>query len=132
MDLISSAWKHVLRTETSQKFLLKNFYYNNKGTKKVKDFQKLSNKEIYFILRSNSTKQNKPQSWNLGQNLYDWFQKWTDGYIFSNPTIHRIGNSANILCFRCKELLNFMCHLVSLLLQNWVQSNPLRRSGTPF
>ena len=62
MDLISSAWKHVLRTETSQKFLLKNFYYNNKGTKKVKDFQKLSNKEIYFILRSNSTKQNKPQS----------------------------------------------------------------------
>ena len=70
MDLISSAWKHVLRTETSQKFLLKNFYYNNKGTKKVKDFQKLSNKEIYFILRSNSTKQNKPQSWNLGQNLY--------------------------------------------------------------
>ena len=62
MDLISSAWKHVLRTETSQKFLLKNFYYNNKGTKKVKDFQKLSNKEIYFILRSNNTKQNKPQS----------------------------------------------------------------------
>ena len=62
MDLISSAWKHVLRTETSQKFLLKNFYYNNKGTKKVKEFQKLSNKEIYFILRSNSTKQNKPQS----------------------------------------------------------------------
>ena len=62
MDLISSAWKHVLRTETSQKFLLKNFYYNNKGTKKVKDFQKLSNKEIYFILRSNGTKQNKPQS----------------------------------------------------------------------
>ena len=62
MDLISSAWKHVLRTETLQKFLLKNFYYNNKGTKKVKDFQKLSNKEIYFILRSNSTKQNKPQS----------------------------------------------------------------------
>ena len=50
MDLISSAWKHVLRTETSQKFLLKNIYYNNKGTKKVKDFQKLSNKEIYFIL----------------------------------------------------------------------------------
>ena len=62
MDLISSAWKHVLRTETSQKFLLKNFYYNNKGTKKVKDFQKLSNKEIYFILRTNSTKQKKPQS----------------------------------------------------------------------
>ena len=47
MDLISSAWKHVLRTETSQKFLLKNFCYNNKGTKKVKVFRKLSNKEIY-------------------------------------------------------------------------------------
>ena len=62
MDLITSDWKHVLRTETSKQFFLKTFYYNNKGTKKVKDFQKLSNKEIYFILRSNSTKQNKPQS----------------------------------------------------------------------
>ena len=27
-----------------------------KGTRKVKDFQKLSNKEIYFTLQLNSTK----------------------------------------------------------------------------
>ena len=49
-------WKHLLRTETSQKSL----YYNNKGTNKVKYIQKLSNKEIYFIFQSNSTKYNKP------------------------------------------------------------------------
>ena len=36
------------------------FYYNNKVTRKVKDFQKLSNKEIYFSLKSYSTKYNKP------------------------------------------------------------------------
>ena len=32
-------WKHVLRTETSQKSFLKTFCYNNKVTRKVKDFQ---------------------------------------------------------------------------------------------
>ena len=30
--------------------------YPYKGTRKVKDFQKLPNKEIYFTLQSNSTK----------------------------------------------------------------------------
>ena len=30
--------------------------YPYKGTRKVKDFHKLSNKETYFILQSNSTK----------------------------------------------------------------------------
>ena len=59
MDLILNDWKHLLRTETSQKSLLKIFYYNNKVTMKVKDFQKLSNKEIYFTFQSNSTKYNK-------------------------------------------------------------------------
>ena len=52
-------WKPLLRTGTSEKSLLKAFYYNNKDTKNVKDFQKLSNKEIYFILQFNSTKYNK-------------------------------------------------------------------------
>ena len=31
-------------------------WYPYKDTKKVKDFQKLSKKEIYFTLQSNSTK----------------------------------------------------------------------------
>ena len=44
MDLIPNDWKHLLVTETSEKSLLKTFYYNNKGTRTVKDFQKLSNK----------------------------------------------------------------------------------------
>ena len=60
MGSIPNDWKHLLRTETSQKSQLKIFYYNNKVTRKVKDFQKLSNKEIYFNLSSNSTKYNKP------------------------------------------------------------------------
>ena len=44
MDLIPNSWKHLLRAEGSQKSLLKIFCYNNKCTKKVKDFQKLSNR----------------------------------------------------------------------------------------
>ena len=39
-------WKQFLRTEISQKSLLKSFYYNNKSIMKVKDFQRLSNKKI--------------------------------------------------------------------------------------
>ena len=60
MDVILNNCKHLLRTETSQKSLLKTFYYNNNGTRKLKDFQKLSNKEIYLTLHSSSTKHNKP------------------------------------------------------------------------
>ena len=56
MDLISNDWKHLRRTETSQKSFLKTFYYNNKSSKKVKDFQKLSNKTIYLTRQSISTK----------------------------------------------------------------------------
>ena len=40
----------LFRTETSQKSLLIIFYYNNKVTRKVEDFQKLSNEEIYQSL----------------------------------------------------------------------------------
>ena len=43
----------------------------------------------------------------------DWFKKCSDGYIFSNPTIQRIGEAPNILCPRCRKL--FKCNLVSLL-----------------
>ena len=56
MGLISNDWKHLLRTEASQKSILKIFCYNSKVTRKVKDFQKLSNKEIYFNLQSKSAK----------------------------------------------------------------------------
>ena len=95
MGSITNDWKHLLRTETSQKSLLNIFYYNNKVTRKVKDFQKLSNKEIYFILQSNSTKYNKPFefiSWPnfleeyhilspdiWGKTFTDWFKKCSDG-----------------------------------------------------
>ena len=60
MGLIPNDWKHLPRIVTSQKSLLKIFDYSNKVTRKVKDFQKLSNKEIYLSLQSNSAKYNKP------------------------------------------------------------------------
>ena len=53
MDLIPNDWKALLRTEISQKFLLKVFYYKNI------DFQELSDKEICFILLFSSSKYNK-------------------------------------------------------------------------
>ena len=37
----------------------KTFYWSNKDTRKVKDFQKLSNKETYYTPHFNSTKCNK-------------------------------------------------------------------------
>ena len=113
MGLIPSDWKHLLRTETSQKSYLKTFYYNIKDRRKVKDFQKLSNNEIYFTLQCNSTKYNKPFkfiSWPnfleghhilsheiLGKAFTDCFKSCYDGYIFSNPAINRMGNAPNIL-----------------------------------
>ena len=45
MDLIPNDWKHLLRTETSQKKPLFKALYPYKDTMKVKDFQKLSNKK---------------------------------------------------------------------------------------
>ena len=54
MGLIPNNWKHLLRTETSQKSLLKIFYYNNK------DLQKLFNKKFFLSLQSYIAKYNKP------------------------------------------------------------------------
>ena len=84
-----------LRAKISQKSLLKIFCYNNKITTKVKDFQKLSNKEIYFNLQSNSARYNKPfkliwwSNFLEGQHILisnvcvktfsDWFKKCCDG-----------------------------------------------------
>ena len=44
---------------TFQKSLLKIFCYNDKVTRKVKDFKKLSSKDINWSLQSNSAKYNK-------------------------------------------------------------------------
>ena len=71
MNLIPNDWKQLLRTETSQKSLLKTFYYKNKGTNKVKDFQKLFDKEIYFIFQYRSTKYNKPFKFISWPNLLE-------------------------------------------------------------
>ena len=42
MGLILNGSKHLLRTGTFQKSLLKILYYNNKFTTKVKDFKKFT------------------------------------------------------------------------------------------
>ena len=53
MDLTSNDWKHLKLKLLKRKISLKTLYpYRSK----VEDFQKLSNKEIYFILQSNSIK----------------------------------------------------------------------------
>ena len=75
-------WKHLLRTETSQKPLLKTFFYSNIGTRKVKYFQNLSNKKIkiYFILQSNRTKYNKASK------LISW-SNFLEGHHVLSPEI---------------------------------------------
>ena len=118
MDLIPNDWKQITRSETHKKFLLKTFCCKNKATRKIKDFQKISNKEIYFTLQSNNSKYNNffmakfyrrtpySHSSNFGKIFTDWFKKWCwDKLIhFSlplNSAIHRMVNKPNILCPRC-------------------------------
>ena len=128
MEFIVSNWKHLFRTENSQKVLSNFFYYKNKGTREVKDFQKLRNKEIYFAFQSNSTKQNKsfkfiswpnflerhhiltPNIW--GKTFTDWFIKCSDRYILSSPARRSMGNAPNILCPRCKEREESHLHFI--------------------
>ena len=83
--------------------------------------------EIYFILQSNGTKYNKSfklvsfsfnsnyHEWHhilsseiLGRTFTDQFKRCSNGYIFSDPAIHRKGNVPNALCPRGKELFNFI------------------------
>ena len=45
---------HLLKNKTSWESLLKVFYFNNRGTRKVKNLQKLSNKDIYFTLQNDN------------------------------------------------------------------------------
>ena len=59
MDLISNDWKHKIRKKPRE-FFVKISCLDNKGTRKIKDLQKLSNKEIYFSFQSNNTKYIKP------------------------------------------------------------------------
>ena len=55
MDLIPNDWKYLKLKLLKKKIPFKALY-PYKDTRKVKDFQKPCNKEIYFTLQSNSTK----------------------------------------------------------------------------
>ena len=101
-----------LKLQLLKRNILFNALYPYKCTRKVKDFQKLSNKEIYFNFQSNST--NKPFrfiSWpNFLEGHHFLNQENIDGYIISvwhklvhfslplNLATHRMGKAAKILC----------------------------------
>ena len=70
MDLICKDWKHILRNGSTQKSFFKTFCYNKQDTWKMVDFQKLSNKEIYFTLQSNSS--NTPNRFSLFHSQTLW------------------------------------------------------------
>ena len=108
-------------------FLL--FYHRNKSSRKIKDFQKLSDKESDFICQSISTIYNKtfkfisrtnfleehhipsPEIW--GKSFTDWFRKSFHGGIFSILAIiqHIMGNATNFVCPRCKKFFHFKGNL---------------------
>ena len=134
MGLIPNKWLETLTLDWNLlKPLLKIFCCNNKVTRKIKNFQKISNKEIYLSLQFNSAKYNKPFKFISWLNIVEghhilspgvldktfshylemlW---WIASYIFSiwykliyfsvpsNPAIHRMDNAPNIVCPRCKE-----------------------------
>ena len=131
VELIAKNWIQLLKNKTSQESLLKVFFFNNRGSRKVKNFLKLSNKDIYYTVLNNNKEYNRPFkfiSWQnhiqencvlspdiWGKTFTDWFKNCSDGYIFSiwyklihfslplNPAIHRMGNSHTTVCPRCKE-----------------------------
>ena len=61
----------ILKSKTSQESLLKIFCYNNRGKRKVKNLQKLSNKEIYFALQNNNENYNKPFKFITWTNIFN-------------------------------------------------------------
>ena len=94
VELIPNDWIYLLKNKTSQESLLKVFSFNNRGTRKVKTLQKLSNKDIYFTLQNNNEDFNRPFKFitNYIEENYvlshekrstDWFKICLDGYIFS-------------------------------------------------
>ena len=86
---------HILKSKTSKKTLFKIFYYNVRGIRKVKNLQKLSNKETYFTYQNNDENYVKPfkfitRTYTLEENsvftpeiwdkaFTDYFKKCADG-----------------------------------------------------
>ena len=71
IQLIPDDWMPILKSKTSQESLLKIFCYNNRGKRKVKNLQKLSNKEIYFALQNNNENYNKPFKFITWTNIFN-------------------------------------------------------------
>ena len=138
IQLIPDDWMPILKSKTSQESLLKISYYNNRGIRKGKNLQKLSNKEIHFTLQNNNENYKKPFEFITWTNTFnehfvftpdtqgkiftDWFKKCGDGYIFSiwykfihfylplNSPLHRMETNPDSLCPRCKEQEEYHPH----------------------
>ena len=119
MDLIPNDWKHIATLNWNfSKTPLKFFCYNNKGTRKVKVFLKLSNKDTLqqtfqiYIPWPNIMDGRKPysQSWywekildfsliGLSNIMVEFFLSGINLSIFLplNPAIYGIGNAPKIV-----------------------------------
>ena len=112
---IPNNWKHLRRTETSQKSFIKTFCYNNKATKSLikslnsKRLPKLSNKEIYLTVLYIPEEHHilSPDIWGKNLLIHNWFEEcwWIAIYVYFlscinlffslplNPAIHRMGTA---------------------------------------
>ena len=75
--------------ETSQKSLIKILCFNNQGTRKIKDLQKLSKKtlinpalSVYFMAGLYRKKTKISAMVFVAKSLTDWFIKCSDGIFF--------------------------------------------------
>ena len=71
-------WKQKIRKETSEKYRFKIFCFNNSATRKKKDLQKLSNKEVHFNVQSDNTK-HKPFNFISWPNFIEGYQNLSPG-----------------------------------------------------
>ena len=124
MGLIINDQKHFLRTETSQKYLVKTLYFNKKDTSKVKDFQKFSNKKICLILQSN--KHQEPFKFILGSNFLE-------GHHILSPEIQvkvlliGLTNSLMDIYFLTTQYIEWATNQIF-----WVPNVKNEKSITPF
>ena len=123
-------WKHLLKTEISQKSFSKIFCYVNKATRKVKDFQNSPIKKFtslfnLIVLITTNLSNAFHGHTSLRQTIFsvlmsrekflltDLRNALIDSYILSilykfihffllNCAIHRMGNTPDILRLRCK------------------------------
>ena len=92
-----------------EKIVKKTFCWKNKSTRKIKEFPKLSNKEIYFTLQSNNTKTLNANN----TNYYDGVHLKTLPTLLEVILMHLFKACHEDGYDKINELSNFKCDLVS-------------------